>query len=160
MVLYMNIDSLDMHVHKRHFLKATNINHYSEEDFKVKFWAHILEELFSTTEALLHCSPEADKFYKTILSSDQFKQADYIAIPPLRGLSAKCLEVFEELNNESITLFTSTTVCSESISKNIHKLQVKYSERMDSDMYKMLGVLQQEVKEFKKFFNLIIAVTS
>jgi len=38
--------SLNQHLYKRSLFSHANISNYSEEDFKLKFWAHILEEVF------------------------------------------------------------------------------------------------------------------
>ncbi|KAI7854393.1 hypothetical protein BDC45DRAFT_125243 [Circinella umbellata] len=89
-------------------------------------------------------SPESEKFLKTILSDDQLKGVNSITVPQLQGLSTECLNIYDELINES------TIMDSESIIENIHKLQVKHCKRMNSDIYKMLGVLQQV------FFNFLI----
>ncbi|KAI9010929.1 hypothetical protein CLU79DRAFT_710181, partial [Phycomyces nitens] len=37
---------LNQHVYKPSLFSHANIINYSEEDFKLKFWAHILEEMF------------------------------------------------------------------------------------------------------------------
>ncbi|EPB86061.1 hypothetical protein HMPREF1544_07137 [Mucor circinelloides 1006PhL] len=37
---------LNQHLYKRSLFSHANISNYSEEDFKLKFWAHILEEVF------------------------------------------------------------------------------------------------------------------
>ncbi|KAI9261042.1 hypothetical protein BY458DRAFT_516114 [Sporodiniella umbellata] len=37
---------LNQHLYKRSLFFHANISNYSEEDFKLKFWAHILEEIF------------------------------------------------------------------------------------------------------------------
>ena len=54
MMVLLYLDRLDMHVYKRFILNSAATAHYSEEDFKVKFWSHILEELFCTVAARLH----------------------------------------------------------------------------------------------------------
>ncbi|OBZ80104.1 hypothetical protein A0J61_11847, partial [Choanephora cucurbitarum] len=38
--------NLNQHLYKRSLFHHANISKYSEEDFKLKFWAHILEEVF------------------------------------------------------------------------------------------------------------------
>ncbi|KAI7854394.1 hypothetical protein BDC45DRAFT_125313 [Circinella umbellata] len=87
-------------------------------------------------------SPESENFLKTILSDDQLKGVNSITVPQLQGLSTECLNIYDELINES------TIMDSESIIENIHKLQVKHCRRINSDIYKMLGVLQQVILQF------------
>lgn len=52
--LIVVLDSLDMHVHKKFYLNPKNISRYSEEDFKLKFWSHLIEESFSISPFFLH----------------------------------------------------------------------------------------------------------
>ncbi|KAG2192322.1 hypothetical protein INT47_001821, partial [Mucor saturninus] len=55
---------LDMHVHKPYYFNAANISRYSEEDFKVKFWSHILEELFGLSRVCLHWGDTVPTIFK------------------------------------------------------------------------------------------------
>lgn len=76
-----------VHVHKPYFLHANNIARYSEEDFKVKFWSHLMEELFSLTKVCLHWgdavpsilknSNAAPKVDLRIMSTLNAKSGDY-----------------------------------------------------------------------------------
>ncbi|KAI9256157.1 hypothetical protein EDC94DRAFT_616796 [Helicostylum pulchrum] len=53
--LIINIlNRLDIHVHKSFYLNPKNIERYSEEDFKLKFRSHIIEEFFSISSFFLH----------------------------------------------------------------------------------------------------------
>lgn len=38
--------SLNQHVHKANLFSNARIKNYSEEDFKLKFWSYIFEEIF------------------------------------------------------------------------------------------------------------------
>ncbi|ORE12189.1 hypothetical protein BCV71DRAFT_240352 [Rhizopus microsporus] len=40
------LDEIEEHLYKRSLFSHANISNYSEEDFKLKFWVHILEEVF------------------------------------------------------------------------------------------------------------------
>lgn len=53
-----------MHVYKNHLLYSTNIATYSEEDFKVKFWSHVLEEIFSSPSITLHWGGTVPDLFK------------------------------------------------------------------------------------------------
>ncbi|ORE04241.1 hypothetical protein BCV72DRAFT_243768 [Rhizopus microsporus var. microsporus] len=53
--LIVVLDSLDMHVHNKFYLNPKNISRYSEEDFKLKFWSHLIEKSFSISPFFLHC---------------------------------------------------------------------------------------------------------
>ncbi|KAI9279883.1 hypothetical protein BY458DRAFT_431416 [Sporodiniella umbellata] len=55
---------LDIHIHKSYHLNASNISLYSEEDFKVKFWSHLLEELFSLSDVCLHWGDTVPTIFK------------------------------------------------------------------------------------------------
>ncbi|KAI9012039.1 hypothetical protein CLU79DRAFT_709524 [Phycomyces nitens] len=63
------MNSLDIHVYKRFFLNGTNIPLYSKEDFKAKFWSHILEELFSLSNVCLHWGDTVPKAFKNVAAS-------------------------------------------------------------------------------------------
>ncbi|KAI9248140.1 hypothetical protein EDC94DRAFT_353617 [Helicostylum pulchrum] len=65
------ICSLNIHVHKSHLLYATNISKYSAEDFKIKFWSHILEELFSASRICLKREDIEPKLFKTSNASSK-----------------------------------------------------------------------------------------
>ncbi|KAG1054986.1 hypothetical protein G6F43_003034 [Rhizopus delemar] len=45
---------LDLVVSKHYYLNPKGIAKYSEEDFKLKFWSHIIEESFSISPFFLH----------------------------------------------------------------------------------------------------------
>ncbi|KAI8359894.1 hypothetical protein EDC96DRAFT_595841, partial [Choanephora cucurbitarum] len=45
---------LNQHLYKRSIFSHANISHYSQEDFKLKFWTHILEEIFGYSNVHLN----------------------------------------------------------------------------------------------------------
>ncbi|KAG1450065.1 hypothetical protein G6F46_011891 [Rhizopus delemar] len=61
---HITMSRLDIHVHKSYYLNASNISLYSEEDFKVKFWSHLLEELFSLSNVCLHWGDTVPTIFK------------------------------------------------------------------------------------------------
>ncbi|KAI7892163.1 uncharacterized protein EV154DRAFT_419061 [Mucor mucedo] len=76
----------DMHVHKPYYFNASNISRYSEEDFKVKFWSHILELFGKRTNIFTRGDTVPTIFKKTkakpkvdlrIMSVLNSKEGDY-----------------------------------------------------------------------------------
>ncbi|KAI9478860.1 MAG: hypothetical protein EXX96DRAFT_572521 [Benjaminiella poitrasii] len=53
-----------MHVHKPNMFFSANITNYSEEDFKLKFWSHVFEELFGYSNCVLRWGDTVPKSFK------------------------------------------------------------------------------------------------
>lgn len=46
--------SIEMNVYKQYLFKPQSIKLYSEQDFIVKFWSYVFEEVFSNSGLYLH----------------------------------------------------------------------------------------------------------
>ncbi|KAI9493018.1 hypothetical protein BDB00DRAFT_872731 [Zychaea mexicana] len=87
-------------------------------------------------------SPESIAFTKTILTSSQMTSLIELSVSETFGFSDECIRVFDELISER-TIFEP-----DSIIENIYKLQAKYCWHKNSDLYRMLCILQQVISQF------------
>ncbi|KAI9493019.1 hypothetical protein BDB00DRAFT_788252 [Zychaea mexicana] len=87
-------------------------------------------------------SPESIAFTKTILTSSQMTSLIELSVSETFGFSDECIRVFDQLISER-TIFEP-----DSIIENIYKLQAKYCWHKNSDLYRMLCILQQVISQF------------
>ncbi|KAI9466385.1 hypothetical protein BDB00DRAFT_866072 [Zychaea mexicana] len=87
-------------------------------------------------------SSESVPFFNTILTSSQMTALAEFSVPKTSGLSDECIALFDELINES------TIMEPESILENIYRSQAKYCSKRNSDIFKMLCILQQVISQF------------
>ena len=45
---------IEMHVYKEYLFKPQTVALYSEQDFIIKFWCYVFEEIFSNSGLSLH----------------------------------------------------------------------------------------------------------